>query len=258
MKSSVTLACVLLTAAFNLPSASLAQAPAPMSPQEDYAKRLRAAELVSPLKSDLFGDSVSLFNGATEFAVTDIDIPGNGALPVQLRRRLVVESRKEVSRLGGFGVMWDLDVPYMHGVFDHTFKWNLGGSGHSNRCSQLWYPQVTSPLNLREIWSGTQMYIPGEGDRELLHLATTSHPVPTSGGPHPWTTRDGYRLSCKATTANGYPGRGSSPSVLTARSTRSMSASSAFRTPCRREVHRSPASKSSSWRAGWRIAMATG
>jgi hypothetical protein len=102
MKSSVTLASVLLAAAFNLPSASLAQAT--MTPQEDYAKRLRAAELVIPLTSDLFGDSVGLFNGATEFAVVDIDIPGNGGLPVQLRRRFKVESRKELSFLGGFGI----------------------------------------------------------------------------------------------------------------------------------------------------------
>lgn len=207
MKSSVTLASVLLAAAFNLPSASLGQAPAPMTPQEDYAKRLRAAELVSPLTSDLFGDSVSLFNGATEFAVVDIDIPGNGGLPVQLRRRFKVDSRKELSFLGGFGI-WDIDVPYLYGVFDLTFKWNQGGNGAANRCSQLWYPQVNSPLNLREIWSGTQMHIPGEGDRELLHLQTTTHPVPASNGPHPWTTRDGFRLRCKSTTANGYPGEG--------------------------------------------------
>jgi hypothetical protein len=52
------------------------------------------------------------------------------------------------------------------------------------------------------------VHIPGEGDRELLHLATTLHPVPSSNGPHPWTTRDGYRLRCKSTTSNGYPGEG--------------------------------------------------
>jgi YD repeat-containing protein len=209
MKSYVSLAAVLLGAALIFPGSSCAQTPAPMTPQEDYAKRLRAAELVSPLTSDLFGDSVSLFNGATEFAVVDIDIPGNGGLPVQLRRRFKVESRKELSFLGGFGI-WDIDVPYLHGVFDLTYKWNDGGSsgGIANRCSQLWFPRVHSQLNLREIWSGTQMHIPGEGDRELLHLQTTTHPVPTSNGPHPWTTRDGFRLRCKSTTANSYPGEG--------------------------------------------------
>jgi hypothetical protein len=125
MKSYVSLLGVLLGVALTLPSLSFAQAPAPMTPQEDYAKRLRAAELVSPLTSDLFGDSVSLYSGATEFAVVDIDIPGNGGLPVQLRRRFKVETRKELSYLGGFGI-WDIDVPYMYGVFDLTFKWNQG------------------------------------------------------------------------------------------------------------------------------------
>jgi hypothetical protein len=227
MKSSVTLASVLLAAAFNLPSASLAQAT--MTPQEDYAKRLRAAELVSPLTSDLFGDSVGLFNGATEFAVVDIDLPGNGGLPVQLRRRVKVESRKELSFLGGFGI-WDIDVPYLHGVFDLTFKWNQGGNGAANRCSQLWYPKVNLPLNLREIWSGTQMHIPGEGDRELLHLQTTTHPVPTMGR---IPGRRAMAIVCAASRRQPMVtrARDSSPSIRTARSTRSTSASSASRTP---------------------------
>lgn len=52
------------------------------------------------------------------------------------------------------------------------------------------------------------MYIPGQGEQELLHLVTTNNAVPTIGGPYGWSTRGGLRLSCKASTKNGYPGQG--------------------------------------------------
>ena len=48
-----------------------------MLPYQEYLKKLRAAEMVAPLSSGLFGDRVSLYNGVTEFAVVDIDLPGN-------------------------------------------------------------------------------------------------------------------------------------------------------------------------------------
>ena len=67
---------------------------AQVAPYEEYGKNLRAAQEVSPLKSDLFGDKVSLYNGATEFDVTDIDLPGNSQLPVRFGRRLTIDDRR--------------------------------------------------------------------------------------------------------------------------------------------------------------------
>ncbi len=65
-----------------------------IDPYEEYGKHLRAAEEVTPLNSTLFGDQTSLYNGSTEFDVTDIDIPGNSHLPVRLSRRFVVDDRR--------------------------------------------------------------------------------------------------------------------------------------------------------------------
>lgn len=65
--------------------------PGGIHPYLEYRKRVEAAQSISPLDNGVFGDQVSLYNGATEFSVTDIDIPGNSALPVQLGRRLSVE-----------------------------------------------------------------------------------------------------------------------------------------------------------------------
>lgn len=85
-------------------------------PYVEYRKRVEATQNISPLDHGLFGDQVSLYNGATEFAVTDIDIPGNNALPVRLGRRLSVELQPQGhtmsydSRLLGIG-NWDVEVP---------------------------------------------------------------------------------------------------------------------------------------------------
>jgi len=150
-KRIVLLACVLLC----LSGPLLAQTP--IRPYEEYSKRLRDQEQVAPLKSDLFGDSVSLYNGSTEFVVTDIDIPGNNQLPVRLQRRFRVESKKESETFGGFGA-WDIEVPHMAGTFDAVFKWNIGANSTLvNRCSQLWHPKAVAPIEVRDIWSGTHI-----------------------------------------------------------------------------------------------------
>lgn len=179
-------------------------AQSPLAPYVEHEKRLRSAQEVAPLKSELFGDNISLYNGSVEFAVTDIDLPGNNALSVQLRRRFKVESMKEVEPLGGFGV-WDLDVPYMYGTFDALYKWNTSGNGVTGRCSQNWLPEVHSPFTLREVWHGNMMHMPGGGDVEVL---VSNLPAPSDGHTYTRAASSFYRFRCKATTANGYPGEG--------------------------------------------------
>lgn len=58
---------------------------------QEYAERMRSAEMVSPLGSEVFGESVNLFDQATVFNNTDIDIAGNSELPVRLQRRFDVK-----------------------------------------------------------------------------------------------------------------------------------------------------------------------
>src|SRR5690606_24295989 len=143
----------------------------------------------------------------------DIDLPGAGP-PVRLGRRFEVQARK-TAVLGGFGA-WDIDVPYLYGVFDGTYKWdeyfpnpnNPDPATRVKRCSSLWSPRVRSDFSVGDIWSGTHLHLPGQGDREMLSLTGTAQPVPTDGATYRWTTRDHLRLSCKPTTGNGYPGEG--------------------------------------------------
>lgn len=182
-----------------------------VAPYEEYATHLRAAQEVTPLTSGAFGDNVSLYNGATEFNVVDIDIPGNSALPVQLRRNFAVSDRRtEPGHLSGFAE-WDLDVPYLEGVFSQQYGWVVdnGAGGYSyNRCSQPGMPYTgagqlgyaTADL----VWDGYQMHMPGHGFQDLLVAPQSGV---TDGKTYPWLTKDNTRLTCLSQTKNA-PGEG--------------------------------------------------
>ncbi|MCE7032886.1 hypothetical protein LY625_09725 [Lysobacter sp. GX 14042] len=198
--------CVAAGVALLMAYAAAAQE-APLMPYQEYDKRIRSAEIVAPLKSDLFGEQISLHDGTTEFVVTDVDVPGNSGLPVRLTRRLRIDSKKEGENLGGFGI-WDIDVPYMYGIFDGRGKWNAAGNGSTKRCSTMWMPDIRHPFDYNEVWSGIKVHMPGGGDNEVLWIAATEQSVPTDGKTYNWGTRDKLRFSCKSSTSNGYGGEG--------------------------------------------------
>src|SRR5690348_18470415 len=62
---------------------------------EEYGKHVRAAQEVTPLTSTLFGARVSLYNGATEIDVTDVDLPANSSLPVRSCRGVEMDERRQ-------------------------------------------------------------------------------------------------------------------------------------------------------------------
>jgi YD repeat-containing protein len=180
---------------------------APLLPYQEYAKRVKSAQTTSPLSSDLFGENISLYNGATEFSATDIDVPGNNGLPVRLSRTYTVQTKRDSEVLGGFG-SWDLDVPYIHGTFIDGWGPTEGGTG---RCSQFGrpLPPEGSIFDVSDFWSGTKLHLPGQGDMEILRLAA-AHPVPTSppGATFLLGTKALHRIRCKPNTDNGFPGEG--------------------------------------------------
>lgn len=196
------------TAYFGLVGAVRAQSA--IEPYVEYAKLVRAAEQTAPLDDGLMGDSVSLFDGQTSFRNVDVQLRGNDELPVEVARRLAVKPRplgdfsKEYAGLGN----WNIDVPYISGTFDAAYKWDTDILGRPKaRCSAIFYPTVRSGVNLRDIWQGNSVHIPGRGDHEMLIL-DGSPLAPADGQAHLWTTSAMDAFSCKATTANGYPGEG--------------------------------------------------
>jgi len=211
VRHALWLGLSLLTASWQ----AVAQDNSSLAPYEEYGKHLRAAEEVTPLTSTLFGDQTSLYNGSTEFDVTDIDLPGNSHLPVRLSRRLAIDDRRlNPGNLGSFGD-WDVEVPYIDGSFIDSDGWTVIGANNSQsyaRCSTTMQPYTVVDGNISivasatDIWDGDQLHIPGEISEELLANTETMLPAVSDGKSYPWITKSFYRATCLSSTANGYPG----------------------------------------------------
>ncbi|MBD9468385.1 RHS repeat-associated core domain-containing protein [Pseudoxanthomonas sp. PXM01] len=192
---------ILAASAALLSISALAQT----TPYQEYDRLVKANEMISPLSSDLFGDDVGLYNGSTGFTVSDIDIPGNNSLPVRLGRTFKVELRNDADSLGGFGA-WDIEVPYITGVFPAGGKWDKSGLQPLPRCSAPFFPDVPAPFSLSDIWTGTQVHVPGRGSQTMMWNGVVGNPQPTDGQSYYWNTRDQMRFRC--TSMLNYGGEG--------------------------------------------------
>ncbi|MBV6883385.1 hypothetical protein KWH48_07320 [Xanthomonas campestris pv. euphorbiae] len=79
---------------------------------DDYGKLIQSGAVVKSPGDKLFGDNINLYTGSLEIVQTDVDLKGNNALQVRVGRRFTVGSPTK-----GHFKLWDLDIPYMHGVF---------------------------------------------------------------------------------------------------------------------------------------------
>ena len=188
----------------------------------EYDKKIRASEQVGALASDLFGDVVSPYAGQTEFDVVDIDVPGNNALPVQLRRRFVVSAlmNDQLSDnaggrgnpYGGLG-NWDIEVPHIYGVFDLQIGWDTrsssGGPAGTPRCTNYFQPGTQTNFD-GYVWSGNKVRIPGKSEREMLLQDAGYPPIHVRSSKEagaPWTTKELDSFACTPIT-NGSFGQG--------------------------------------------------
>lgn len=179
--------------------------PGETSIYDEQGKLLRGSESVSSLGPDLFGDQTNLYSGSLEFVQTDVSLPGNSALPVDVSRRFTVGVNG--IRNGHFGD-WDLEIPRAHGVFARTrlsSGWNANGS--TQRCSQFAPPKdvtyappgssTSVPYQAWSFWQGNSIYLPGSGDQEILKRVSgnTQAPggVPTN---YPLVTKSGGMIQC--------------------------------------------------------------
>jgi YD repeat-containing protein len=174
-------------------------------PTDEYGKLLHETESVKAVDSGMFGEEVSLYNGATEFSATDLSIPGNSALPVAIGRRLAAEERS--GHLGGFGD-WSLDVPYLTGKVSQAYGW-ASGAGVTTRCSVAATPAGTTGFPASLFWQGWSMYIPGAGSQQMLQrLANISPPGP-GGVVTPYLTKQRwYFTACPQITDGSATGEG--------------------------------------------------
>ncbi|MDR6840427.1 hypothetical protein [Pseudoxanthomonas sacheonensis] len=164
-----------------------------VEPYQEYNKRIESAQNITALNDQLMGDSVSLYNGATEFSATDIDLPGNDSLPVRLGRRLSIELNPAGngggfdSSLGGAG-NWDVEVPSISSTYAGSSDWA------PDRCSVGGAPSMGG-FEPTDFWRGNSIHIPGGGDRTMLLMAA-GVPQPSDGVPRKWTTRERDMFTC--------------------------------------------------------------
>lgn len=139
------------------------------TPTDEYDKLVALTSQVRGLGSGLAGEQVSLYSGGLALTQTDVSIPGNSALPVEIRRRFVVGFTADASE--GFFKDWDLDIPSIHGVFSTRDGWVVlpNGNDRFKRCSLFDAPpiaqgQVDGYFDPNEFWHGSIVTLPGAGD----------------------------------------------------------------------------------------------
>lgn len=213
-------------------AASCIVASAPVRPQnnpepyagidsyEEYGKRIQAVREVAPVTDSVFGDQVSLYNGATNFHITDVSIPGNNELQVAVSRELSIQDKRGPDRNGdglhGFGD-WDLDVPYLEGTFTQQNGWTLysANPGSANRCSDnASWPYTLVPIPggtgfapYGQVWNGNHLHIPGAGDQILLannqpKSYAYTNAAYTGSGVWKWVTASNWKLRCIGSVSN--------------------------------------------------------
>lgn len=177
---------------------------------EEYEKSIKNRESIAVLGPTLFGDSVNLSNGALSFSITDVSIPGNNALPVEVTRRYNVKRWKGLDHDEAFAD-WSLALPNISGTYSTTQGWiSRSSSAPLDRCS-ITSAGIARPPDIDmgggiffqsdTYWKGLSLDIPGRGGGELL-LANTNAQAPTAGGPYYWVTNDFTYIGCLDSTDN--------------------------------------------------------
>ena len=175
----------------------------PTNYADDHAKRITSAEVVGTLGEDMFGEQVNFYTGSTSFTHTDLEVPGNSALPVRAGRRFAIDGSKVDPYGHAFGD-WELDVPYLSGTYPADRGWQVSTSAPNNRCSSPATPEQAAPPTHSwwhgyEIWQGNSLYVPGAGDQTVLFREATIPGAPSFS----WITKSFWLLTCTPSILNG-------------------------------------------------------
>ena len=181
---------------------------------------------LTALGPDLFGEQVNTYTGGLGFSQTDLSLPGNDSLPVNVTRHLAVDGNKSPTfatdlnlwRGHTFGE-WELDLPYISGIYSEQDGWTVANNATPNaRCSAT--SSSTSPYGPRivtvngvyfydfQFWNGLQLNVPGHGEQGLL-ARPTGAPLPVPAGN--WTaltTKDQWHFGCLSSLQSGQAGEG--------------------------------------------------
>ena len=201
---------------------------ADVDPRAEFDKKIKVAQVIDVLGPGLAGDSTSLYTGSTSFNAIDVSVPGNNSLAVAIGRSYPVQlNANEASNGGGMVAFlrafgdWDLDIPFLSGVYSNQLGWEINSTTPTRRCSVLdqlkpdGTPATGNPRNYpvdypkwwsNEFWSGIELNIPGAGKQSLLVANQAGVPKPAIGGRYHWTTKSDWWFSCLPTAVNNAGG----------------------------------------------------
>ncbi|MCR6687179.1 hypothetical protein [Pseudoxanthomonas sp.] len=109
---------------------------------------------------------MSLYDGSTTFQATDIDLPGNSALPVRLSRYFKVMNRRQERMMPGLAD-WEIDVPRLYGEFLVGKGWKTRSASLYSRCS------IPAEADAAAVWNGSEYLSTINVDRPAFRR----HPV---------------------------------------------------------------------------------
>lgn len=198
------------------PTPEQIESAATLTDKYEWSRRVSAAQTIGALGPNLFGDTVSFYTGQTTFSVTDVDLPGNNALPVAITRTFSTAAAEGPTAPGLLGE-WELELPHVRGVFPRVHGWRSGAKDPQQRCSVdlTNFSPPNSPggggegaFAATQFWRGNTLSIPGVGDQSLLIRKPDYLLAPTDGRAYPWVTVGRWQVRCLPSLANGEPGEG--------------------------------------------------
>ena len=193
---------------------SVAESGSEVSRGEEHSKLLRAAQTIGPLGTGLFGETVNLFTGSTEFRQADVSIAGHVGPSVSVGRRFVMEDRKVYGSQYLFAD-WDVDLPYLSVVGPETAPWRVDTGTPTARCTSPQTAMETRPplhggvFTADDYWQGISLSVGGE----VVLSTLPSGQRPGSATVWRWGTKGFWFFSCLSSLKNagqapGYEGEG--------------------------------------------------
>lgn len=174
---------------------------------QEQHKLIKAPNAVMALGDSPFGESINLYNGRLEFVQNDLSLAGNNALPVAVGRRIVAGEMALDGRQFG---EWEMDIPHIHGTFASVTGWRAGDNTEA-RCTKFGRPPLVavggsnnrSYWDPTEYWQGTFVYVPGQGDQQMLQRSSNNHAAPGPAQDYPVVTARFWSIACLPQLKNG-------------------------------------------------------
>lgn len=181
---------------------------------ETYDEVIKGAQSIEPSGNAAFGDETNLFDGQTSFRIADITAKTKSGLDVSLRRKLSLNNRDTGTAphsyeipLGVLDSVWQLDTPYMHGIFESA-GWVSYNNNPNTRCSEGvgtaprpvygWGPFYNTIFNSLDYWSGNSINIPSIGEEAAWNIRhdRLANTMPSNGDIYKGVTKSNWFVSC--------------------------------------------------------------